>query len=124
MPARGSLAIAPDERPTTTSNVHIPSENTNRYKKPNPALFVVDTHVSTAAITGAEHGAATRPDMAPIVNAPDTRPAVPADVARSRIEVGTRTGNTSSMANAASSSRLAMARYSHGLVLTEPNSVP
>ena len=30
IPARGSRAIAPDDSPTTTSSVHIPSENTNR----------------------------------------------------------------------------------------------
>src|SRR6185503_15083325 len=101
IPARGSRAIAPDDRPTTTSSVHIPSENTNRYRKPSAADFVDDTHVSTAAITGA----ATRPDIAPIVNAPDARPAVPALLARSRILVGTRTGRTSSMASAAMSSR-------------------
>src|SRR3954471_8049813 len=91
---------------------------------PSPALLVDETHVSTAAITGAEHGAATRPDIAPMVNAPETRPAVPAELARSRMRVGTRTGSTSSMASAASSSRFAMAKYSHGLVLTDPNSVP
>jgi len=38
---------------------------------PSVALCVVDTHVSTAAITGAEQGAATRPDSAPITNAPE-----------------------------------------------------
>src|SRR5207237_10866662 len=124
IPARVSRAIAPVERPTTTSNVHIPSENTNKYKNPNAALLVVATHVSTAAITGAEHGAATRPDIAPMVNAPEARPAVPADVARSRIAFGTRTGSTSSIASAATNNRFAMAKYNHGLVLTDPNSVP
>src|SRR5207237_562517 len=124
IPARVSRAIAPVERPTTTSNVHIPSENTNKYKNPNAALLVVATHVSTAAMTGAEHGAATRPDIAPMVNAPDARPAVPAVLARTKIAFGMRTGRTSSIARAASSSRFAMARYNHGLVLTDPKSVP
>src|ERR1041384_2745636 len=108
--------MAPDDNPTTTSSVHIPSENTNRYRNPSPADFVDATHVSTAAITGAEHGAATRPDIAPMVNAPDTRPAVPAVLARSRMRAGTRTGSTSSMASDASSNRFAMAKYNHGLV--------
>src|SRR3954471_21075899 len=91
---------------------------------PSPALLVDETQVSTAAITGAEQGAATRPDIAPMVNAPETRPAVPALDARARMADGTRIGSTSSMASAASSSRLAMAKYSQGFVLTEPNSVP
>src|SRR6185437_3029605 len=91
---------------------------------PSPALFVVDTHVSTAAITGAEHGAATRPDIAPIVNAPDTRPALPAVLARVSKALGSRTGMTSSIANPAMSSRFAIAKYNHGLVLTVPNRVP
>src|ERR1700759_3525494 len=107
MPARGRRAIAPDDRPTTTSSVHIPSENTNKYRKPSAADFVDDTHVSTAAITGAEQGAAASPDIAPIVNAPDARPAVPALLARSSSLVGTRTGSTSSIASAAMSSRFA-----------------
>src|SRR3569833_1814825 len=124
IPARGSRAIAPDDSPTTTSSVHIPSENTNRYRNASAADFVDDTHVSTAAITGAEHGAATNPDIAPMVNAPDARPAVPVLLARTRIRVGTRTGNTSSMVSAAMSSRFAIAKYNHGVVLTEPNSVP
>src|SRR5215831_1318815 len=123
-PARGIRAILPDDNPTTTSSVHIPSENTNRYVKPSTALFVVDTQVRTAAITGAEQGAATSPDIAPMVNAPDARPAVPALLARCNTEFGTRTGITSSIASAASSSRFAIAKYSHGLVLTAPNSVP
>src|SRR4051794_18918823 len=110
MPARGRRAIAPDDNPTTTSSVHMPSEKTNRYRKPSAADFVDDTHVSTAAITGAEHGAATNPDIAPMVNAPDARPAVPAELARSNNLVGTRIGRTSSIASAAMSSRFAMAK--------------
>src|ERR1041384_7945726 len=116
--------MAPDDNPTTTSSVHIPSENTNRYRNPSPALFVDDTHVSTAAITGAEHGAATRPDMAPMRNAPDARPAVPVPLALARSACGTRTGMTSSIASAAKINTLAIAKYSHGLLLMEPNSVP
>src|SRR4051794_35402416 len=102
MPARGSRAIAPDDSPTTTSSVHMPSENTNRYMKPSAADLVDDTHVSTAAITGAEQGAATSPDIIPMVNAPETRPAVPAELARARMDIGTRTGSTSSIASEAS----------------------
>src|SRR4051812_31131214 len=124
IPARGSRAIAPDDSPTTTSSVHIPSEKTNKYRNPSAADFVDETHVRTAAITGAEQGAATRPDIAPMVNAPEARPAVPALLARSRSRVGTRTGSTSNIARAAMSSRFAMAKYNHGLVLTDPNSVP
>ena len=78
----------------------------------------------TAAMTGAEHGAATKPDIAPMVNAPDTLPAVPAVLARSKIDAGIRTGRTSSIARAASNNKLAIAKYSHGLVLTDPKSVP
>src|SRR5438874_6121252 len=123
-PARGSRVNVPDESPTTTSSVHIPSENTNRYKKPNAALCVVDTQVSTAAITGAEHGAATSPESAPMTSAPEYRPAVPAVDARDRSEAGIRTGSTSSMASAATMSTFAIRKYNHGLVLTVPNSVP
>src|SRR6476469_7528027 len=102
----------------------MPSEKTNRYMNPSAALFVDDTHVSTAAITGAEHGAATRPDMAPMMKAPDARPAVPIVAARVMIPAGSRIGTTSSMLSPARMSTLAMAKYSHGLVLTLPNSVP
>ena len=77
---------------------------------PSTALFVDATQVSTAAITGAEHGAATRPDIAPIVNAPDSRPVLPTLLARSTIPDGRRTGITSNMANAAISNRFAIAR--------------
>src|SRR6185369_15311997 len=124
MPARGKRAIVPDPTPTTTNSVHIPNENTNKYRKPRAALFVDATHVSTAAITGAEQGAATRPDSAPIANAPENRPAFPVDAAHSSVLVGTRIGTTSSIAPAASSSTLAMTKYSHGLLLTDPKSVP
>jgi len=86
--------------------------------------LVVVTQVSTAAITGAEHGAATRPDIAPMMNAPEARPAVPAVAARSRLTDGTRNGMTSNIASAAMSNRLAIAKYNHGLVLTDPKSVP
>src|SRR5687768_15699934 len=99
-PARGSRASAPDDSPTTMSNVLIPSENTNRYRKPSPALWVTVTQVSTAANTGAPHGAATSPDMAPMMNAPENRPPVPADDARAMIDAGIGTGSTSSMISA------------------------
>src|SRR5438105_8771727 len=123
-PARGNRVNDPDESPTTTSNVHMPNENTNRYTKPNVALCVVETQVSTAAITGAEHGAATSPDNAPMISAPEYRPALPAVDARASSADGTRTGSTSSMASAARMSTFAIKKYSQGLVLTVPNSVP
>src|SRR5262245_65749586 len=97
--------------PTTTSNVHMPIEKTNRYRKPSVALFVAVTHVNTAAITGAEHGAATSPDIAPMMNAPEARPAVPAVAARSRITDGTRNGIPSNMGRAATSTRVGIAKY-------------
>src|ERR1044072_7684011 len=108
--------------------------------KPSVPLFVVVTHVSTAAITGAPHGAATSPDAAPITNAPDgrerspdappttnapdPRPAVPARDARSSNVCGIGTGKTSNIISAASTSMFAMTKYSHGFVLTVPNNVP
>src|SRR5689334_7441828 len=124
MPARGRRAIVPDPTPTTTNSVHIPSENTNKYINPSAALFVDATHVSTAAITGAEQGAATSPDSAPIANAPESRPPFPVFAAHSSVVLGTRIVTTSSMASAANSRTLAMIRYNHGLVLTDPKSVP
>src|SRR5215213_11177342 len=123
-PARGNRASEPLESPTITRSVDIPSENVSRYRKPSATLFVTVTQVSTAAITGAEQGAATSPDIAPIANAPENRPPVPADDARSSRAAGTGTGITSSIARAAITSRFAMAKYSHGLVLTVPNNVP
>src|SRR6185295_13311489 len=81
-PARGIRLNVPLDTPTATSNAHIPSENANRYANPSHALFVVVTHVSTAAITGAEHGAATSPDIPPMTRAPENRPPVPAVDAR------------------------------------------
>src|SRR3954467_13897610 len=123
-PARGNRASEPLESPTTTSNVDIPSENVSKYRNPRPALFVTVTQVSTAAMTGAEQGAATSPDIAPIANAPENRPAVPIVAARWVIPAGRRTGNTSSIPRPARISTFAIAKYSHGLVLTLPNSVP
>src|SRR5262245_52440021 len=73
---------------------------------------------------GAPHGAATSPDTAPMTNAPENRPAVPACDARSIMDRGIGTGTTSNIMSAATMSRFAMAKYSHGLVLTDPNSVP
>src|SRR6266481_10195373 len=91
---------------------------------PSTPLFVAVTQVSTAAITGAEQGAATNPEAAPMTNTPERLPPSPAVAARVRSHVGTRTGMTSSIANAAMIRRFAIAKYSHGLVLTEPNRVP
>src|SRR5918911_3932908 len=91
-PAGGSRVSDPDDNPTTTSSVHMPNENTNRYTNPSAALCVVATHVSTAAITGAEHGAATSPDSAPMTNAPAMRPPAPAVAARDISALGSRTG--------------------------------
>src|SRR3954471_23210700 len=93
-PARGIRARKPDDVPTATSKVHMPSENTNRYRKPSTALFVVDTHVSTAAMTGAEHGAATNPDIPPISRAPEYVPPLPAADAFASSHDGMRTGMT------------------------------
>src|SRR6476661_8852138 len=81
-PALGSLAIVPLNTPTATSRSHIPREKLSRYTNTRTGRCVRVTHVSTAAITGAEHGAATSPETAPIMSAPDTRPAVPALAAR------------------------------------------
>ena len=75
-------------------------------------------------MTGAEQGAATRPEAAPMMNAPATRPPVPALAARCRMAAGTRTGMTSNMDRAASMSRFAMAKYAQGLAETVPNMVP
>src|SRR5262245_66208686 len=64
-PERGRCASTPEKEPTTISNAVIPSENTNRYRKPSGPLCVVVTQVSTAAKAGAPQGAATTPDVAP-----------------------------------------------------------
>src|SRR6185437_2608067 len=45
---------------------------------PSVALCVSDTHVSTTAMTGAEQGAATSPDAAPMIKVPARRPPFPA----------------------------------------------
>src|ERR1019366_3756614 len=84
IPARGNFATAPLDRPTTTSSADMPSEKEKRYAKPRTADFVFVTHVSTAAITGAEQGAATSPLIAPITNTPASRPPPPAVAARCR----------------------------------------
>src|SRR5687767_121217 len=75
-------------------------------------------------MTGAEHGAATRPDAEPITNAPGTLPPPPAPAARLSSRDGILTGTTSSIASAARIRRFAIPKYSHGLVLTAPNIVP
>src|SRR5215204_1644179 len=109
-PAFGSREILPLNKPTTTSSAHIPREKLNRYTNPRAARWVVVTHVRTAAMTGAEQGAATRPDTAPITRAPDTRPAVPAVDALATSADGKRTGITSSIESAAMISRFAIAK--------------
>src|ERR1700704_3282132 len=91
---------------------------------PSTPLFVAVTHVSTAAITGAEHGAATSPEAAPMTKTPYRLPPLPAVAARVRSHAGTLTGMTSSIASAATMRRFAIAKYTHGFVLTEPKSVP
>ena len=58
------------------------------------------------------------------MNAPATRPPVPAVAARFMSAAGTRTGSTSSMASAARRSRFPMPRSAHRFVLTAPNSDP
>jgi hypothetical protein len=78
--------------------------------KPSPARLVVVTQVSTAAITGAEHGAATNPETVPMMNAPEKRPTAPAELARWRIEAGTLSGRTSSSISAETTSRFAIAK--------------
>src|SRR3979411_3021695 len=91
---------------------------------PRTPLLVAVTHVRTAAITGAEHGAAQSPEAAPITKTPYRLPPLPAADARVSSQVGTRTGITSSIASAAMIRRFAMAKYTHGFVLMDPNSVP
>src|SRR5439155_18348926 len=109
-PARGNRASEPLERPATTRSVDMPSEKTSSYRKPSPALLVTVTQESTAAITGAEQGAATSPDIAPIANAPENRPAVPIVAARWVIPAGNWIGITSSIPSPATISTLAMAK--------------
>src|ERR1051326_3722332 len=117
VPALGSRASAPDDTPTSTSNAHIPSAKLKRYRKPTAPLCVVVTQVSTAAIAGAPHGAATSPDTAPITNTPPKLPTLPARAARSISHGGIGTGSTSNIVSAKMISRFAIAKYSHGLVL-------
>src|SRR5665647_445409 len=92
--------------------------------KPSVALRVVPTHVSTAAITGAPHGAATTPDAAPIANAPPSPPPLPASAAFRITHAGIGNGIASSITSANSNSRFPIANNSHGFVLTVPKSVP
>src|SRR6185312_2996927 len=114
-PARGSRDSVPADTPTATNSVLMPNEKTNKYRKPSTALCVVDTHVSSAA---------TSPDAAPIANVPAYCPPRPAIDARCANPCGTRTGMTSTMANAAMISRFAIPKYNHGFVLTVPNNLP
>src|SRR5690242_4367648 len=123
-PARGRRIVVSVASAATTSSEHIPRENASRYVKPSSALRVAATQVRIAAITGAPHGAATRPETRPMISTPIAFPPVPADVARARSQAGTGTGIRSAIIAAAASITLAIANWSHGLVLTEPNSVP
>src|SRR5579862_4612929 len=91
---------------------------------PRAALRVVPTHVKTAAITGAEHGAATSPDAAPMRSAPTAPPLRPAFEARAIRADGIGTGRTSNMTSANRISRFAMPKYAQGFELTDPKSVP
>ena len=59
-----------------------------------------------------------------ISSAPGTLPPPPAVAARFNSRDGKRTGKTSSIARAATTRRFAIRKYSHGFVLTDPNSVP
>src|SRR6185436_13943611 len=104
-PDRGSEASVPAERPTAISTAVMPSENTKRYRNPNVALRVPLTNVRTAAKAGAPHGAATRPDVAPIRNT-DPADCPPNLDAQATSFAGADTGNTSSIARAARRSRL------------------
>src|SRR4029077_8789847 len=122
-PARGSAATVPENSPTATSSAVIPSENTNRYTKPNTPLRVVATQVNTAANAGAPHGAATIPDVAPSKKTAGYDPPPRPDTQRIR-RCGAEIGITSSMASANTSSRFPIANRAHGLALTVPNSDP
>src|SRR5713226_8775415 len=114
LPALGSAATLPENSPTPTSSAVIPSENTNRYRKPNTPLRVVATQVKTAANAGAPHGAATIPDVAPSKKTagddPPPKPDTPPIRARRPQD-----GNTVSMASAKTSSRFPIANRAHGL---------
>src|SRR3989442_15049167 len=98
-PARGSAATLPENSPTATSSAVIPSENTNRYTKPNTPLRVVATQVNTAANAGAPHGAATIPDVAPRKKTAGNEPPPSPDTQRTR-RSGAAIGITTTMASA------------------------
>src|SRR5690242_6894532 len=91
---------------------------------PSNPLRVVPTHVRMAAMTGAEHGAATNPDAAPITRAAAGELPPPACEAFVRSADGIGTGITSNMTSANTRSRFAITKYDHGLELTDPNNVP
>src|SRR6058998_2324376 len=97
LPARGSPVTVPENSPTTTSSAVMPSENTKRYVNPSTPLRVVATQVRIAANTGAPHGAATIPDVAPSRNTAGYDPPDNPPTHRSR-RCGGETGITSSMA--------------------------
>src|SRR5438105_15675094 len=122
-PDRGSAVTVPENSPTPTSSAVMPSENTNRYTKPNNPLRVEATHVSTAANAGAPHGAATIPDVAPSRKTAGYDPP-PSPAAHCTTRAGTTTGNTSSIASAKTSSRFPITSRAQGLALTLPNNDP
>src|SRR5260221_13085470 len=117
LPARGSAVTVPENNPTATSSAVIPSENTNRYTKPNTPLRVVATQVSTAANAGAPHGAATIPEVAPSRKTPGYDPPPRPDTQSIR-PCGAEIGITSSMASANTSGRFPSANRAQRLALT------
>src|ERR1044071_5454919 len=122
-PARGSAVTEPENSPTPTSSAVIPSENTNRYTNPRNPLRVVATQVSTAANAGAPQGAATIPDVAPSRKTAgyEPPPRLPTQVDS---RAGSRTGMTSSIARAKTSSRLPMMSRAQKLAPIVPNNDP
>src|SRR5439155_12201332 len=90
---------------------------------PSTPLRVVATHVRTAANAGAPHGAATRPDVAPSSKTAGYEPP-PKLAAQADSRAGNRTGMTSSMASANTSSRLPMTSRAQTLAPIVPNNEP
>src|SRR6267154_2955426 len=123
LPARGSAVTVPENSPTTTSSAVMPRENTNRYTNPNTPLRVVATQVSTAANAGAPHGAATSPDVAPSRKTAGYEPP-PRLPTQAESRAGSRSGITSSIARAKTSSRFPMTSRAQKLAPIVPNSDP
>src|SRR6266550_1383629 len=91
--------------------------------KPSTALCVVATQVSTAAKAGAPHGAATSPDVAPRRKTAGYDPP-PRLAAQVESPAGRRTGITSSIASANTSSKFPMMRRAQKLAPIVPNNEP